>query len=110
MIEDTPGEVAALLPEPLTNVDIVKHESEELHQSVWATINEKNALVVEGLDYGTLVEERLFCDDFEYSVTIAPEWKDTVLLLLLQEHFKDFPPIERWLKDKGIPHGKFTWY
>jgi hypothetical protein len=98
------------LPAPLDKVYLVQHESENLHQSVWATINEKNQLVVEGLDYGPLVEDMLFCEDYEYSVTIDAQWKDTMLLLLLKERFHDFPPVKKWLKDNGIPHGQFSWY
>lgn len=42
-------------------------------------------------------------------MTIKTEIKDSVLLLLLQDKFKDFSPTKEWLEEKGIPFTNWKW-
>ncbi len=93
---------------PITSADFILPATHGVKRSVGASINKEGALVIDGLDWGELAHSMLG-GDYEYSVTVKPEFKDSVLLLLLKEHFKDFPEAKKWLEEQGIPFINWTW-
>ena len=48
-----------------------------------------------------------YAGDIEYSRTIDGEYKDTILLYLIEECFESEAEFRVWLKEKGIP-GKLS--
>lgn len=44
-----------------------------------------------------------YAGDIEYSRTIAAEYKDTILLYLIEERFESETEFRIWLQKKGIP-------
>ena len=94
--------------EPICAVDIINAQRDGVKRSVGAQIVDNGNLVIDGLDWGELAHGMLG-GDYEYSVTVDAKFKDSVLLLLLQEKFKDFPPAKEWLKEKGIPFTEWKW-
>lgn len=69
-----------------------------------AMIVDNGDLQLEGYDIGDSVEEFWGDDDYEYWVTVASNYKDTLLLHLLKERFKDSSSFMAWLKQKDIPY------
>lgn len=69
-----------------------------------AKISENGDLVLEGQDLGRLVQETWGDEDYEYWLTVAGEYKDTVLLYLLKERFESETAFREWLKEREIPH------
>jgi hypothetical protein len=101
-------EVATI--EPIRDVDLLREKSESLTRSVWASIQEDGSLFVGGQDSGPFKQEWLGGgESYEYSATVSPEYRDTVLLLLIKERFKDYPEFEQWLKEQGIPYSDWVW-
>lgn len=76
----------------------------ELRIELVARINEQGDLVLEGWDRGEWVKQNLDDWDYEYWLKIPREWKDTILLCLIQERFADDSKFREWLQGKNIPH------
>jgi hypothetical protein len=51
----------------------------------------------------------LWGHDYEYDITIDKEWKDTLLLLLIQEQFKTASEFKKWIDQKNIPATTSLW-
>ncbi len=94
--------------EPIQSVSFISPETHNVGRSVGAVINDKSELVVSGLDWGKLPQDN-FGHDYEYSITIAERFKDSVLLLLLKDKFPDFPEAKQWMEEQGIPFNYFVW-
>ena len=88
--------------EPILSISIINTKTHGVNRTVGADIDEKGNLVFSGLDWSTLAEQMLG-GDYEYSITVSAELKDSLLLLLLKEKFDDFPEFKHWLENKGIP-------
>ena len=93
---------------PITSINFISPTTHDVKRSVGASISKDGELVIDGLDWGELAHSMLG-GDYEYSVTVKPEFKDSVLLLLLKEHFADFPAAKKWLEEQGIPFVNWTW-
>jgi len=74
-----------------------------------AKIDDQENLVMEGYDIGKSPEEFWGDDDYEYWVVVQKEFKDTVLLWLLKEHFRTSTDFMNWLKSKNIPYEFSSW-
>ena len=68
-----------------------------------AMINDDGDLVLEGCDNGESVRQFWGDFDYEYWVTVNRDYKDTVLLHLIQEKFESETKFQEWLKEKDIP-------
>lgn len=74
-----------------------------------AMISEDGDLVLEGCDNGEYVKQVWGDFDYEYWVTVKSDYKDSVLLHLIQEKFDNETKFKEWLKEKDIPF-EFTSY
>jgi catechol 2,3-dioxygenase-like lactoylglutathione lyase family enzyme len=61
------------------------------------------ALVFEGHDSGSSVEEAFGDFDLEYWLTVRPEHKDAVLLHLIKSQFTSAHAFRQWLTERGVP-------
>lgn len=68
-----------------------------------AVIRENGDLVLEGCDNGEMVREIWGDFDYEYWITVKADYKDTILLHLIQEKFDSESKFKEWLKEKNIP-------
>lgn len=68
-----------------------------------AIINESGDLVLEGCDNGDYVKQVWGDFDYEYWVTVKSDYKNTVLLHLIQQNFDSETKFQEWLKEKDIP-------
>jgi hypothetical protein len=89
---------------PLTEINMVSTQG----RSVGALIMPNGDLVISGLDWGSGPNSH-FGGDYEYSATVPAHLKDSVLLLLLGQRFKDYPPVREWLEEQGIPFKDWAW-
>lgn len=71
-------------------------------------IEDNGALHLGSFDFGPEVD-KMWGHDYEYDITIEKEWKDTVLLLLMQEHFKSASEFKKWSDKKNIPSTTSLW-
>jgi hypothetical protein len=95
--------------EPLTSVTIARTSGDHVRSTLWAIIQDDGKIEYERSDYGPLVEEVWGRDEYEYNVTVPSEFKDTVLLLLVAEHFADDKAFREWLEAKGVPFETSSW-
>jgi hypothetical protein len=89
-----------------------------IEQHLRMFIDEHGAVVLEGQDLGRGVQEILPTSEgeCEYWLTLPAEYKDWVLLNLIQERFsgdaeKPLDTLFReWLEERNIPHKSFSYY
>jgi hypothetical protein len=74
-----------------------------------ATIDTAGALRLEATDVGPNTEELWGSDEHQFIVTVAADWKDSVLLLLLRERFGTVSAASTWLRERGIPMKASRW-
>jgi hypothetical protein len=87
----------------ISKIKLIESKSERLSIYLSAKIEENGNLVLEGQDLGEFVEERYGDGDYEYSLTVKAEYKDTILLNLIKERFADDSKFRDWLDEKQIP-------
>lgn len=68
-----------------------------------AKIQPTGAVLLEGYDSGQGVKEAMGDWDYEFWITVAPEYKDTLILHLLKERFAAARDMKSWLEEKQIP-------
>jgi hypothetical protein len=95
--------------EPLKSVTLSRTQGEHVRSTLWAVILDDGGLEIERSDYGPLVEEVWNRDEHEYNVTVAADYKDTVLLMLIQDYIRDDIAFRNWLEEKGIPFQTSMW-
>lgn len=95
--------------EPLQRIVIAETQHDDLHIELIARIDDNGDLVLEGYDRGKFVQEHFGDSDYEYWLKVPRDWKDTVLLYMLREHFENDAGFRAWLEAHNIP-GKFTGY
>lgn len=78
-----------------------------------AEIDEKGNLIMYTQDIGKTPEEVWGDSDYEFWVTVAAEYKDMVLLALIEKlyagHFSAVDEFREFLESKGIPHKFENW-
>lgn len=87
----------------IDRITMIDSKSERVRVNLTARIDETGDLILDGYDRGALVEEVWGSDDYEYSLTVKAEYKDTVLLNLIKERFEHDSQFRTWLDKKGIP-------
>lgn len=87
----------------IDRITIIDSKTERLSVRLTARIDEQSDLILEGYDRGEFVEEVLHHDDYEYSLTVKAEYKDTILLNLIKERFRHDAEFRSWLDEKRIP-------
>ena len=87
----------------IDKITMIESKTERLAVRLTARITENGDLILEGYDSGAFVEEVLHHDDYEYSLTVKAEYKDTILLNLIREKFEHDSAFRTWLDEKGIP-------
>jgi hypothetical protein len=73
-----------------------------------ASLKDNGDLNISSFDFGPKVD-KLWGHDYEYDITIDKEWKDTLLLLLIQEQFKTASEFKKWIDQKNIPATTSLW-
>jgi spore maturation protein CgeB len=87
----------------INEITLIDSKTERLSVRLTARIGENGDLILDGYDSGEFVEEALHHDDYEYSLTVKAEYKDTILLNLIKEKFKHDAEFRTWLDEKRIP-------
>ena len=88
----------------ISKITLIESKSEQISIHLSAEIKPNGDLVLKGYDVGKLVEDQFGDSDYEYSLTVKAEDKDTVLLNLIKERFANDSEFKSWLEEKGIPH------
>lgn len=88
---------------------MVESKAERDSRYLDAKIDDEGNLVLEGYDIGDTVKEYWGDSDYEYWLTVSQEYKDTVLLSLIQERFGNSSEFMTWLEEKDIPHKFDSW-
>ncbi len=73
-----------------------------------ANIKENGDLHFGSYDFGPEVN-KMWGHSYDYDVYIENEWKDTIILLLVQEHFKTASEFKNWIDQKSIPATTSSW-
>jgi hypothetical protein len=87
----------------INRITLIESKTERVSVRLIARIDETGDLILDGYDSGEMVEEVWGSDDYEYSLTVKAEYKDTILLNLIKENFKHDSEFRTWLDSKGIP-------
>lgn len=87
----------------IDKIKMIESKSERISVYLEAKIKENGDLVLEGQDIGEFVEEQFGDSDYEYSLSVKAEYKDTILLNLIKEKFANDSEFKAWLEEKGIP-------
>ena len=88
----------------IDKISLIESKSEDISIHLTAEIKENGDLVLDGYDLGKRAEEWFGHDDYEYSLTLKAEFKDTVLLYLIKEKFANDSEFKKWLDEKQIPN------
>ena len=92
----------------IDKIELIKSDSERVKVRLTARIDTDGDLILDGYDSGALVEEVWGSDDYEYSLSVKAEYKDTILLNLIKERFKHDAEFRSWLEEKQIPSEFWT--
>jgi len=90
----------------INKITLIESKTEGIFVHLTARIDENGALILEGADTGDFVEAHFGKRDYEFSLTVAAEYKDTILLNLIREKFANDAEFKTWLEEKRIP-GEF---
>lgn len=93
----------------IKEINLIESKSERISVHLSAKIDESGDLILEGYDSGSFVKERFDDYDYEYSLKVKSEYKDTILLLLVKERFANDSEFRQWLAEKGIPSEFWSW-
>lgn len=88
----------------INKITLIESKSKRISVFLEAKIKENGDLVLEGQDLGEWVKENFGDSDYEYSLTVKAEYKDTILLNLIKEKFANDSEFREWLKEKQIPN------
>jgi hypothetical protein len=88
--------------------DIVETPEGKNYYNDSVSIEDNGNLNVGSFDFGPDID-RMWGHDYEYDITTEKEWKDSVLLLLMQEHFKTASEFKKWIDQKSIPATTSLW-
>ena len=88
--------------------DVVETVEGKNYYNDSVNIEDNGNLNVGSFDFGPEVD-KMWGHDYEYDITIEKECKDSVLLLLIQEHFKTASEFKKWIDQKSIPATTSLW-
>lgn len=94
---------------PIKDIVLKDKEINGTHISVIVRATDNGNLIIDGYDTGRLPELYWGDWDYEYITTVRKDFKDTVLLLLIKDRFKDCCDFRSWLEVNHIPNEFFTW-
>lgn len=97
------------MKDPINRITLRYENTGGTRISVEVYISDAGDLVVDGCDYGEAPKKIWKDSDYEYVTTIKKEFKDTILLLLIQDNFKDSYDFREWLKRHDIPNDFWSW-
>ena len=83
---------------------LIRHDQmDDGYSELAVAIDESGSITLEGVDAGEEVR-RVFGDwDYEYWLTVAPEYRESVLLHLVKDRFSSVHEVQKWLEDREIP-------
>ena len=92
------------MPEMKINkITLIESKSDRISVHLTAKVDENGDLILEGQDLGEFVQEQFGDSDFEFSLKVKAEYKDTILLNLIKEKFANDSEFKAWLDEKQIP-------
>lgn len=65
--------------------------------------NNDGTLHFDSFDFGQKTDSA-WGHDYEYDIFVGAEWKDTILLLLIKERFKNNSEFREWADKKTVPY------
>jgi hypothetical protein len=98
-----------LMGKPIKEITMLKYKSDEISVNLVAKIDDKGDLVLDGYDIGKRVEKHWGDSDYEYTLVVKADYKDTVLLWLIKERFANDSEFRAWLREKDIPNDFSSW-
>lgn len=87
----------------INEIILIDSRSERISVSLTARIDENGDLIFDGCDYGEFIKEQSGDYDYEYSLTVKAEYRDTILLNLIKDRFETYSEFKAWLDAKHIP-------
>lgn len=87
----------------INEIILIDSRTESVRVRLTARIEHNGDLILDGYDSGKLVEDVWGSDDYEYSLTVKADYKNTILLNLIKEKFANDSQFRTWLDEKGIP-------
>lgn len=93
----------------IQEIVMLDERTEKDYSSLVAKIDDNENLVFEGYDVGETPKKYWGDSDYEYWLVINKDYKDTILLWLIKERFKDDSHFKNWLDEKGIPSEFGSW-
>jgi hypothetical protein len=88
----------------INKIKLIESKSERVSSLLSAEISENGDLVLDGQDLGSFVKETFGDYDYEHTLTLKSEYKDTLLLYLLKEKFPNVSTFKEWFNEKEIPN------
>jgi hypothetical protein len=88
----------------ITSVVLIDEKTGSDSRQLVAKIESDGRLMLEGYDLGPEVEKYWGDSDYEYWLTVAADYKDSLLLRLLQDRFSTSSAFMDWLKSQEIPY------
>jgi hypothetical protein len=94
---------------PIKSLAIRRDDTKDGYSEMAVEIDENGAIVLSGVDAGEEVRQFFGDWDFEFWLTIPPEYKEAVLLHLIkdsflsQDRFSSVHKMRKWLEERDIP-------
>lgn len=95
--------------EKINKVVLYTEETKTDTHDEWVSISENGDVRLDVNDCGETPLKYWGDSDYEYWRIVDKEWKDTVLLLLIKDQFKNFSGFAKWLEEKKIPNTFGSW-
>ncbi len=91
----------------VTSVTLRRETSQNGNSRDLITVRADGTIHGDAFDTGPMAESH-WGGDYEYDLYVDSDWRDTVMLRLLQERFISVSDFRNWLQSHGIPHRDST--
>jgi hypothetical protein len=88
----------------ITALNLIQEVNDRDSRHLEVRIEPDGRLLLEGCDTGPEVAKIWGDSDYEYWLTVPADYKDTLLLWLIQERFQTSSALMEWLKSRDIPY------
>lgn len=96
-------------PDKIRKIVLIDEKDDKNIIHLEVKIDDDGKLVFEGHDLGEIPEKYWGDSDYEYWLIIDEDYKDTILLWLIKERFRNDSEFKEWLNEKGIPSQFYSW-
>jgi len=94
---------------PIERILLWERKTDNYSGCLDAFVADNGDLEMSGFHAGDGVKDFFNREDYEYSVTVPKEYKNTVLLWLVKEKFDNDLDFKKWLDKKAIPNELDVW-